>query len=71
VLPHSRADSGCVRLLGHFLSPERPRVCNDAQQVAFTLHQAGLEASLPQGAAAPVPEVEGLHVGLTDPAHRK
>jgi hypothetical protein len=44
---------------------------HDGQQVAFALHQAGLEASLPQRAAALVPEVEGLHAGLTDPAHGK
>lgn len=30
---------------------------HDGQQVAFALHQAGLEASLPQRTEAPVPEV--------------
>lgn len=43
----------------------------DREQIPFGLHQAGLEPPLPQGSAAPVPNVEGLHIRLAAEPHRR
>jgi hypothetical protein len=60
-------------LLGgcHHGDPDRIEldVTMDDEQVALRVHQAGLEASLPQRPGTPMLAIEGRHVALSQPAH--
>lgn len=46
-------------------------VAHDRVHIPFGLYQAGLEPPLPQDSAAPVPDVEGLHIQLAAETHRR